>query len=62
MASKLTHYLDVVLILNERAETLGLDGAPRLSAFLMSRDLLRAERERVCVQLIGLSVILLLLL
>ena len=33
-----------MLILNERAESLGLDGAPRLSAFLMSRDLLRAER------------------
>ena len=41
---KLTHYLDVVLILNERAESLGLDGAPCLS-FLMSRDLLKRESE-----------------
>ena len=32
-----------MLILNERAESLGLDGAPCLP-FLMSRDLLR-ERE-----------------
>ena len=46
-----------MLILNERAESLGLDGAPCLS-FLMSRDLLKRERV-LSVQLIGLSVMLL---
>ena len=46
MASKLTHYHDVVLILNERVLA-GTGWRPSCLSFLMSRDSLLRVKERV---------------